>query len=211
MFCFTLLISITLVACGSNDNNDNENENNADNTNIEEEADTNVGENEEPDTDSELNEEPDAEGNENINTNGEDEAAAADYDFDPNGENIVTLQLEQNGVNLRLTYKAEGDKVIEQTSDNVIPYEAIGATNAEEAEEILAELVEGYQNVEGITHSIEYQDDQALESVTTNYESIDLEAANELDGVILDGDVSQGISLQKSVDMLLQQGFEIVD
>src|SRR5690625_516513 len=200
MYCLTLLISITLVACGSNNNNDNENVNNADNTNIEEEADTNLEENEEPDTNSEINEEPDTEGNEDINTNGQDDAAAADYDFDPNGENNVSLQLEQNGVYMKLTYKAEGDKVIEQTSDNVIPYESIGAANAEEAEEMLAEIVESYQEVEGITHSIDYQDDQAIESVTTNYESIDLEAASELDGVTLDGDVSQGIRLQKSVD-----------
>ncbi|HLQ97799.1 MAG TPA: YehR family protein [Candidatus Dormibacteraeota bacterium] len=214
MFCLTLLISITLAACGSTDNNnDNENVNNTDNTNVEEETDTNLEENEEPDTDSEINEEPetDTEGNENINTNGADDAAAADFDFDPNGENIVVLQLEQNGVNMKLTYKAEGDKVIEQTSDNVIPYEAIGATNAEEAEETLAELVESYQSIEGITHNIEYQDDQAIESVTTNYEEIDMEAASELDGAVFEGDISQGISLQQSVNMLVQQGFEIVE
>lgn len=213
MLCLTLLISITLAACGNSNDNNNENVNNADNTNIEEEADTNLEENEEPDTDSEINEEPDTdtEGNENINTNGADDTAAADFDFDPNGENIVSLQLEQNGVNMKLTYKAEGDKVIEQTSDNVIPYEAIGANNADEAEEMLAELVESYSNIEGITHNIEYQDNQAIESVTTNYELIDLEAAGELDGVILDGDVSQGVSLQRSVDMLVQQGFEIVE
>lgn len=205
MFCLTLLISITLVACGSDNKENNEDINNTDNTNTntEEQLNTNAEENEEPDNEIVENEE--------LDTNAEDNAGPARYDFEPNGENIVTLESVQNGVTMKLTYKAEGDKVIEQTADNILPYESIGVTTAEEAEAILAEAVAGYQGVEGITYNIDYQEDQAIETLTMNYEEIDMDTAAELTGVILEGDVSQGISLKRSVDMLLEQGFEIVD
>ena len=203
IFCLTSLISITLVACGSKNNNDNENGNNIDNTNIEEEANTNIEENVEPDIDSELNED--------INVDGQDTEASTDYDFDPNSENIVTLQLEQAGVNLKLTYKADGDKLTEQTVENVMPYDSLGITSVEEAEELLSDVEASYQGIEGITHHIDYQEDKAIESITMNLEMIDTDEVSELTGVILEGDTSQGISLKKSVDMLLEQGFTIVE
>lgn len=45
---------------------------------------------------------------------------------------------------MKLTYKADEDKVIEQTADNIVPYESLGVTTPEEAEEVLAELISDY-------------------------------------------------------------------
>lgn len=208
MFCLTLLISITLVACGSDDKKKNEDVNNNDNanTNNEEQVDTNSNENEN-NADSDIN----LEENEDIDTNLEENAGSDNYDFDPNGENVVALQAEQNGVTVKVIYKADGDKVIEQTADNTIPYEAIDVTTAEEAEEILADAVAGYQDAKGITHTMDYQDDKVIESLTIDFETADMEEVSELTGIISEGEISEGISFRRSVDMLLKQGFEIVE
>lgn len=218
MFCLTLLISITLVACGSDNNNNNGAANNTDNNNVnnEDQINTNSEENEENedlDTNSEENEDLDTNSEENVDagTNSQGNLGSEDYEIDPTGENIVTLELEQNGVLLSLTYTADGDKVIEQTANNVMPYESLGVATQEEAEEILAGAVEGYQNAQGIEHEMDYQDDKVIETLTINYEEADMTEVGELDGTIVDGDTSQGISLTQSIDMLLQQGFEIVE
>src|SRR5690554_4121999 len=132
MFCLTLLISITLAACGSDDKKNNEDVNNADNANAntEEQSDINSEENEN-NADSNTNIE------ENEVVDADTDTNSGRYDFDPTGENVVTLELEQNGVNMKLTYKADGDKVFEQTADNEMPYASLGVATAEEAEEAL--------------------------------------------------------------------------
>jgi len=89
-------------------------------------------------------------------------------------ENTVTLTLEEDGALTELIYKADGDKVTEQTTKNVIPYELIGINTAEEAESMLAEAVEEYQGIEGLTHEIDYQDDRLVETLVTDYENADL-------------------------------------
>ena len=126
-------------------------------------------------------------------------------------EKTVTLQSEQNGVIMKLTYKADGDKVIEQTADNVVPYESLGVTTPEEAEGIFSELVAGYEGVKGITHNLDYQDDKIIETLTINYETADLNKVSQLTGSSFEGDLSEGVSLQKSIDMLQEEGFEIVE
>lgn len=126
-------------------------------------------------------------------------------------EKTVTLQSEQNGVIMKLTYKADGDKVIEQTADNIMPYESIGVTTPEEAEEVLAEFVADYEEAKGITHTIDYQDDKVVETLTINYETADLDEVSRLSGASFEGDISEGISLKRSVDMLQEQGFEVVE
>jgi uncharacterized lipoprotein YehR (DUF1307 family) len=201
MFCLTLLISITLVACNSDNSNNSKDAENADETpKNTEDVDNAENEDETPEsTEEEID--TDVEGNED----------SQQFDIDPTGENIVTLETEQNGIIMKLTYKANGDKVFEQTANNVMPYESLGVTTAEEAEAILAELVAGYQEAEGVTHNMDYQDDQVIESLTIDYAIADVDIVSQLSGSSFEGDLSQGISLQRSIDLLLQQGFEIVE
>ncbi|MEI3606356.1 YehR family protein [Pseudogracilibacillus sp. SE30717A] len=126
-------------------------------------------------------------------------------------ENIVTLQTEQDGVISELTYKANGDKVTEQTAKNVLPYESIGVTTSEEAKEVLDDLIVGYDDTEGVTHNMDYQDDKVIETLTIDYETADLNEVNKLSGASFEGDVDKGISLKKSVEMLQEQGYEVVE
>ncbi len=205
LFCMVAFISIMLMGCGSDEaDSDNENaDESADTTETTdiEEVDTADGEDiEEETTEMEATD---------IDT--EEETTSAELDIDPNGENTVTLQLEQNGVLSKIIYYAEGDKVIEQTTESTIPYASLGVTNKAEAEAALEEGVASYQGVEGVNHSIEYQDDQILEDVTVNYEEADPAQLAELTGAVFEGNVENGISLQRSIEMIQGQGFEIVE
>ncbi len=126
-------------------------------------------------------------------------------------EKTVTLQMEQEGVIMELTYKAEGDKVIEQSANNVLPYEALGVTTPEEAEEIMTEFIAGYDDTEGVTHNIDYQDDELIETLTIDYETVDLNEVNKLSGASFEGDLDKGVSLKKSIEVLEEQGYKVVE
>ncbi|WP_175637171.1 YehR family protein [Oceanobacillus sojae] len=221
MLCMALLLSVALVACGSDnsdddkDTKDNESteeksEETSDNNEDSEEnaeAEEGAAADEESDTDSE--ESTDAE----ASTDSENDAAAEsqDFDFDPNGENAVTLQLEQAGVIVKLTYKADGDMVYEQTANNEMPYSTLGVSTPEEAEEAMAGYAADFEGIEGVTHNFEYLDDKVVETLTVNYDEADVNEVSQLTGSEFEGDLSGGVSLQQSVQMLQAQGYEIVE
>lgn len=126
-------------------------------------------------------------------------------------EETVTLEGEENGAVSTITYKAEGDKVTEQSTKNELPYEVMGVSNAEEAEALLADTVAGFEGIEGLTYEMDYQDDVAVEQLTVDYEKADMDEISNLMGSSFEGDVSEGISLKNSVEMLKEQGFEEVE
>ncbi|WP_152656652.1 YehR family protein [Oceanobacillus sp. CFH 90083] len=215
MLCMALLICIALVACGSNDSNDDEDTNGNETA---EDTTEDAAEDESADAEEDTaTEENDAEEESNADAEGEadteNDAAAESqaFDFDPTGENTVTLQLEEAGVIVKLTYKADGDMVYEQTADNEIPYSTIGASTQEEAEEIMGEYTSEYEDVEGVTHNLEYLDDKIVETLTVNYNEADANEVSQLTGADFEGDLSRGVSLQQSVQMLQAQGYEIVE
>jgi uncharacterized lipoprotein YehR (DUF1307 family) len=74
---------------------------------------------------------------------------------------------------------------------------------------ILDPIAEEYKDIEGIDYSIEYGEDEATESLTINYDNLDFDAAKELPGVSFEGDTSNGISMDRTEDMLLEQGYTL--
>lgn len=118
---------------------------------------------------------------------------------------------DEGGFTIEIVLIAEGDNVIEQTSKSETTYEVLGVNNAEEAEEMLAEFLVGYDSTEGVTHQIDYQDDRIVETVTVNYETVDVNEMSELAGSFVEGDPSQGVSLKMTVEMMQEMGYKIVD
>ncbi|MFD1608221.1 YehR family lipoprotein [Oceanobacillus luteolus] len=126
-------------------------------------------------------------------------------------ETTTTLSMEQAGVTMVVTLKAEGDRVTEQTADNEIMYDALGVSTAEEAEEFFAGFVEGFDETEGVTHNIEYQEDKVVESLTVDYEKADIDEVSQLAGSQYEAESGDEISLERTIEMLEEQGFEIVE
>ena len=90
-------------------------------------------------------------------------------------ESTTTLAIEEDGLMIEITLIADGDTVIEQRTNNEISYEALGVTSEEDAEEMLAEFMVGYDTTEGITHQVDYQDTRVIETVVVDFETVDVD------------------------------------
>ncbi len=128
-------------------------------------------------------------------------------------ETATTLTNNLNGVEMTFTYYAVGDDVTRQTTKNVMPYEVLGVTTADEARPILDPMVTEYQGVPGLEHSLEYGDTEVVETLTVDYNEADLSKISQLTGSTFSGDTSEGakVSLEKSIEMLENQGFTKVN
>ena len=124
-------------------------------------------------------------------------------------ETTSEYSLSQNGVEMTVTYKAKGDKVIEQTSVNKIPYTSLGVTTKEEAKVLLDEALEATQGIEGYSDTIKYMDTAAIENVKIDYSKVDLDEVSQVPGMITDSSAKKnGVSLKKSEALLLDKGFK---
>lgn len=128
-------------------------------------------------------------------------------------ETVTSYQLEQQGTITKLTFYATGDKVDRQTTETILNYEEVGFANKDEAEEYLAPVMEEFdQDIAGFSHSIEYGETEAVEKLEVNYAEADLDQISQLTGSQFDGDAqANGVSLEKTVEMLEARGFEKVE
>lgn len=126
-------------------------------------------------------------------------------------ESTTTLVAEENGLTVEITLIAEGDEIIRQNSKNEISYESLGVNSPEEAEDMLAEYMVGYDTTEGITHQVDYQNERVIETVEVDFKTIDVEEASQLAGSFFQGDPSEGISLEATVELMQELGFEVID
>ena len=66
-------------------------------------------------------------------------------------------------------------------------------------------IAKQYQAIKGIDYSLDYGEDAATESLTIDYSNLDYDAAKQLPGVTFEGDTSNGISMERTEKMLLDQ------
>ena len=125
-------------------------------------------------------------------------------------EETRTFEMEDTGLTSTLTYTYSGDEVTSQTAENVMNYEELGLEKAD-AEEILNPVAEQYEGLEGIEYSIEYGDEEAVESIEINYEELDYEKAQGVEGIQLEGNPEDGVSMEKSAEMVEEQGYTEVE
>lgn len=122
-------------------------------------------------------------------------------------EQTRIFEMEQPGILTTMTYYYKGDNVTKQGTENVIDYDGLGLTSKEEAQEIFDPEIAKMQGIDGVTHEMEYTDTQAVEKLMIDYENLDFEAAKDMPGLELSGDYENGISMEASAQILLEQGF----
>src|SRR5699024_6938420 len=88
------------------------------------------------------------------------------------------FELEEMGIVTTMTYTYQGDKVLKQKAENIIPYASLGVTSQEEAEEILDPQVEELQGIDGVSEEVEYKEDEALETLEIDYENLEIGRAS---------------------------------
>ncbi|EAC3452400.1 DUF1307 domain-containing protein [Listeria monocytogenes] len=122
-------------------------------------------------------------------------------------EETRTFTLSQNGVESKLVYTYKGDKVTKQTAENTMSYTALSVSSKEDAEKLLKETSDKFQNIDGLKEKIEYKDDKAIETVEVDYTKIASEDMNKIPGMA-SGDASKGISMKESAKLLESQGYK---
>lgn len=120
----------------------------------------------------------------------------------------ATFTMSDGGVEVTLVYYAEGDEVYRQTTRNVINYEEAGI-DEELAREILEPLMEEFQGIDGLKHSIEFGADEAIEEMDVDYNTASMKEISQLMGSSFSGNVDDNtrLSLEQSREMLLAQGY----
>ncbi|EAE7072664.1 DUF1307 domain-containing protein [Listeria monocytogenes] len=122
-------------------------------------------------------------------------------------EETRTFTLSQNGVESKLVYTYKGDKVTKQTAENTMSYTALSVSSKEDAEKLLKETSDKFQNIDGLKEKIEYKDDKAIETIEVDYTKIASEDMNKIPGMA-SGDASKGISMKESAKLLESQGYK---
>jgi len=123
-------------------------------------------------------------------------------------ESTRTFELEQDGIKTTMVYTTKGDKVTDQTTENIIQYDLAGIPSKEEAQELFAPLVEQFQNIDGVTHKLKYEDSKAIETLAIDYEVANYEDIKNLPGMSFSEDPKKnGVSMKKSIEILESQGF----
>ncbi|RJZ04917.1 putative lipoprotein YehR [Listeria monocytogenes] len=122
-------------------------------------------------------------------------------------EETRTFTLSQNGVESKLVYTYKGDKVTKQTAENTMSYTALSVSSKEDAEKLLKETSDKFQNIDGLKEKIEYKDDKAIETIEVDYTKIASEDMNKIPGMA-SGDASKGISMKESAKLLEFQGYK---
>ena len=123
----------------------------------------------------------------------------------------ATFQQVKNGVDSRVTYYYQGDKVVKQTTDNKITYASLKANNKDEAKDQIKSEVQKYNDTKGVKDEIKYHDSYLKEKV-----SVDLKEASVDDFLKLSdqttsadsGKKKKYISFEKSEDLIKKQGFK---
>ncbi|EAG9291416.1 TPA: YehR family lipoprotein [Listeria monocytogenes] len=122
-------------------------------------------------------------------------------------EETRTFTLSQNGVESKLVYTYKGDKVTKQTAENTMSYTALSVSSKEDAEKLLKETSDKFQNIDGLKGKIEYKDDKAIETIEVDYTKIASEDMNKIPGMA-SGDASKDISMKESAKLLESQGYK---
>jgi uncharacterized lipoprotein YehR (DUF1307 family) len=125
-------------------------------------------------------------------------------------EETRTFEMEEAGTKSTITYTYSGDEVSKQTAENIVNYEELGIEKAD-AEEIIKPVAEQYKDIDGVEYSVEYGDEEAVENIEINYEELDYEKAQKTEGIMLQGDPEKGISMEKSAEMIEEQGYTEVE
>lgn len=127
------------------------------------------------------------------------------------GEETKTFIYEEEGMSSEMVFTYSGDSVNNERSTTTLEYEPLGLSSAEAAEEVLADFTLDIQDVAGVEYNIDYGDSEAVETVEINYEEADINELREA-GVQIEGEEdAEGISLEQTEEILVDQGYEAVE
>lgn len=126
------------------------------------------------------------------------------------GHSTKVFEAEEEGFVVKISFKYKSDKVIEQTTENTLPYDVLGIPSKVEAEEFFGGFAKQFEGIEGITHEMTYNDDEVSEYLLINYDKVSYDEVKDLPGMLFEGDFEDGVSMERTEKLLKDQGFEEV-
>ena len=79
-------------------------------------------------------------------------------------EETRTFEMSDQGIESTLVYTHDDDKVISQSTENIINYEELGMDKAQ-AEEMFGSMAEQYEGLSGVEHSFEFGDETSVNNL----------------------------------------------
>lgn len=129
---------------------------------------------------------------------------------DKEATSTKTFVLDKNGIKTTITYTyiEKEDKILKQNTQNVGVYAQLPKANSKEAaQKLLDPVAKNYQGIKGIKQSIDYQDDKFVEDLEIDYTDLDFEQAKKLFGPNFQDPTKVKVSLKKTEEGLLKQGY----
>lgn len=128
-------------------------------------------------------------------------------------ETTRTFKSEEDGMFSQITLTYKGDKVIKQSTEFGMAYEAIGVSSKEEAEEMLGSVEEDEKDEEeiaGLTRESIFTDSDYSEKASVNFDEIDKKKLDELYEFYLVLDSDNNVDFEETIANLEELGFEEV-
>lgn len=121
----------------------------------------------------------------------------------------ATFVMDQGGMTSKLVYTYQGDKVLTESAETIMPYSMLGVTTKEEAQTIFEQASPSsvYEGIEGMTYSVEYGADSLTQKITVDYSKVDTTALAALPGMADNQGIENGASYSKTEEMLLAAGY----
>ena len=118
---------------------------------------------------------------------------------------VIFFNDTRPGLTSTLTYTVEGDKVLKQTGHNVYDPEPLNKT-PEELKALIEETYKGYQEIKGVTQTIDIQDGKVVQDAEFDFSVASLDELRKAFPKEYSG-IGQTVSFVASKKMLTELGY----
>lgn len=125
-------------------------------------------------------------------------------------EKTRTFEYDE-GISSSITYTYKGDKITYYTEQGVVPYAIMNWESKEEAKAFFDPIVEPFDNIDGVTHKIEYTETEAIEKITINYEEVVMDDIKHLLEVDSNKEDFKYLSMKNTAKLILDEGYKEVE
>ena len=125
-------------------------------------------------------------------------------------EDVGACTIEQNGVSIRMSFDAEGDKIVKVKQESVINME--GYTDEDKAmiQESVEQMAESYSGLEGVSYNIEENGEELTEKIEMNVgDKETLKAVIKAGLLPVDDENVEKLSLEKTLEGLGSSGWTV--
>lgn len=118
----------------------------------------------------------------------------------------VVCEIEAEGIHNKTTLVADGDKLLTQTSENEVEFEAVGYDESQ-TKELAEGFKELFDGVKGTNYEYSIVDGKLTEKITMDFSETDFKELLENKLVESEEDNISYISLEKTTEGLEKQGY----